>query len=185
MRNPEIAIAPMGEQSGTWQIAGDQVQLDSTQRGSKERSQIKIRFRLSKRSLKMQRIYDSSRTDTYSRMSLPSCQPRSPARHTFIRGDLVGSWRCHYRTHDTEFVFQSAGRAMLYVWDLGDRRKILDLFWHCAGTTITMREPNGTVSADDGFRWNIIGSSRDCLIVHHRSMTYTLRRFKGSASNPH
>jgi|GEM_PF-6555427 len=183
LRNPVVAIAQMGERFGTWQIAGDRVQLDSTQHGSKERSQIKMRFSVSKRSLKMQSVYDASRTDTYSRMSLPSCQPRSPARHTFTRDDLVGSWRCHYRTHDTEFVFQSGGRAMLYVWDLGDRRKISDLFWRCVGTTVTMREPNGIVSADDGFLWNIIGSSRDCLIIRHGSMTYTLRRSKGSASD--
>jgi hypothetical protein len=183
LRNPVVAIAQMGERFGTWQIVGNQVQLDSRQHGSKERSQIKMRFSVSNRSLKMQSDYDPSRTDIYSRMRLPSCQPRSSARHTFIREDLVGSWRCHYRTHESEFVFQPAGTAMLYVWDLGNRRKISDLIWGCAGTTVTMHEPNGIVSADDGFLWNVIGSSRDCLIIHHGSMTYTLRRSQGSASD--
>src|SRR5205823_1833748 len=30
-RNPELAVAQMGEQSGTWQIAGDRIVLDSAE----------------------------------------------------------------------------------------------------------------------------------------------------------
>jgi hypothetical protein len=167
LRNPVVAIAQMGERFGAWQIVGDQVQLDSTRYGSKERSQIKMRFSISNRSLKMQSDYDPSRIDIYSRMKLPSCHPRASARNTFIRDDLVGCWRCHYRTNESEFVFHPTGRAMLYVWDPGDRRKISDLIWGCVGTTVTMHEPNGIVSADDGFLWSVIGSSRDCLIIRH------------------
>jgi hypothetical protein len=56
-RNPELAVARMGEEFGTWQIAGDRVVLDSTGVSPKQQSRVSLRFRLSDGSLRMQRFY--------------------------------------------------------------------------------------------------------------------------------
>src|SRR5207249_4801453 len=122
MRNPELAVAQMGEQFGTWQVAGDQVVLDSTEASSKRQSRVSLRFRLSDHSLRLQRFYDNPRTDTYRRLRVPVCGDVGLRAHAALdERALVGRWRGHYRTHDTEFAFQPDRRVDFYSWDLGSR----------------------------------------------------------------
>jgi hypothetical protein len=177
-RNPELAVARMGEQFGTWQIAADRVVLASTEVSPKRQSRVTLRFRLSDDSLRMQRFYDTPRTDTYRRLHLPMCAEFRSAAHVVLdERTLIGRWRGHYRTHDTEFSFEPDRRVTLYSWDLGDRRKFEDATWHFSRGVITIKPGKDSLMSDSHIRWRIIRTGSSCLVVTDGSeMSYTLRR---------
>ena len=83
-RNPELAVAQMGEQFGTWQIASDRVVLDSNEVSPKRQSHVSLRFWLSDDSLRLQRFYDTPRADTYRRLHLPVCAELRSAAHDVL-----------------------------------------------------------------------------------------------------
>jgi hypothetical protein len=177
MKNPTLAVARMSEQFGTWHIAGDRMVLDSTQRGSKERSRIDLKFTVGEHSLKMQRVWDASGTDRYRRMTLPRCAETRFATYKLAdERALVGRWRGHYRTHDTEFAFDSSRRVTLYSWDLGNRRKFSEATWHLRKNTIRIKPTKDDL---DGITWQVIRVGKSCLVVSDGSeMSYTLQRVR-------
>jgi hypothetical protein len=179
MKNPELAVTEMAEQFGTWRVEDHQLKLDSTQRWDKKRTRINLQFSVTNGRLRMQRVYDPAKTDTYSRMSLPSCAEGTKAAALRFNTDvLIGRWRGHYRTHDTEFSFEAANRASLYAWDLGDRRKFEDATWHLSKNVITIK-PKDSLMADSQIRWTIIHIGYKCLVVSDGSeMPYTLQRIE-------
>src|SRR5207244_4047899 len=140
-RNPELAVAQMGEEFGTWQVAGDRVVLDSTEVSPKRQSHVSLRFRLTNGSLRLQRFYDTPRADTYRRLHLPVCDELRSAAHNMLdERTLIGRWRGHYRTHDTEFAFQPDRRVDFYSWDLGTRRKFAEAIWRLRKDVVSMKE---------------------------------------------
>lgn len=175
-RNPELAVAQMGEQVGTWQIAGDRLVLDSTEVWPKRQSHVSLRFRLRDDSLRLQRFYDAPRTDTYRRLHLPACaELRSAAHEVLDQRTLVGQWRGHYRTHDTEFAFQPDRRVDFYSHDLGSRRKFSEATWRLRKDVVSMK-----AHRDDGrITWHILRVGRRCMVVSDGSeMSYTLQRIE-------
>jgi len=140
-RNPELAVAQMGEQSGTWQIAGDRIVLDSAE------------------------------------ISPVCAEFRSAAHAVLDERTLVGRWRGHYRTHDTEFSFEPDRRVTLYSRDLGDRRKFEEATWHFSRGVITIKPGKDSLMSDSHIRWRILRTGSSCLVVSDGSeMSYTLRR---------
>ena len=181
MKNKALVLAAMSEVSGEWQVRGDRLKLDGTERPLNEPFHDSVRFNVSNRGLKMQRRRTDPKVDNYMRFALPVCES---ARSTgaIDRRNLIGSWRCHYRTHDAEFVFREHSVAALYAWDVGKRMKVFDLIWKLSESTITMREPHGTINEEKGILWKVTRFSKDCFTVRHGSMTYTLLRTR-TASN--
>jgi hypothetical protein len=176
LRNPTLAIAQVAEQFGTWRIAGDRLKLESTQRWSNKREPISLRFRLRQRSLAMQSVFYASRTDTYSRMTIPPCTDTpSSADLPFDEQKMLGKWRGHYRTHDAEFSFEPGRHVSLYWWDLGDRRKFEEATWHLKKNTIII---NPTKDASDfEIKWQVMRAGDGCLVVSDGyEMSYTLHR---------
>jgi hypothetical protein len=172
-RNSELAVARMGEEFGTWQIAGDRVVLDSTG-ASPRQSRVSLRFRLSDGSLRMQRFYDTPRTDTYRRLHLPMCAELRSAAHAVLdERTLVGRWRGHYRTHNTEFAFQPDRRVEFYSWDLGSRRKFSEATWRLGKDVLSMKaHPD-----NERIIWHILRVGRRCMVVSDGSeMSYALQR---------
>src|SRR5438128_12598201 len=51
--NPELAVAQMGEEFGTWQVAGDRAVLDSAEVSQKPQLHVSLRCRLSAGSLRL------------------------------------------------------------------------------------------------------------------------------------
>src|SRR5438552_3354137 len=101
MSNPELAVAEMAQQFGTWRVEGNRVKLDSTRRWSNERSQVSLKFTLANSVLRMQSPWDRARIDSYHRLKLPNCV--AATRHSSLREqDLIGRWRAHYHTHDCQ-----------------------------------------------------------------------------------
>jgi hypothetical protein len=178
MRNPALAVGQMAEQFGTWRIESHRLKLDSTDRTWNKQSQISIAFTATKRRLRMQSVYDRTRTDTYTRMNLPSCaEGAAAASHPFDQRALVGRWRGHFRTHDTEFSFETGRRVTIYGWDLGDRMKFEDATWHFSRDVITIKPRKESLMSDSQIRWRIIRTGDSCLVVSDgSSMSYTLRR---------
>jgi hypothetical protein len=177
MKNPTLAVARMNEQFGTWHLAGDRVVLDSTERGSKKRSRITLKFTAGEHSLKMQRLWDASGRDRYRRMTFPRCAETRLATDKLPdeRG-LVGRWRGHYRTHDTEFAFESGRRVTLYSWDLGNRFKFSEATWRLRKNTIRIKPTKDDL---DEITWHVIRAGKCCLVINDGSeMSYTLQRVR-------
>ena len=179
MKNPELAVTELAEQFGTWRVEDHQLKLDSTQRRDIKRTRISLQFNLTNDRLRMQRVYDPAKTDTYTRLSLPSCAEGTTAAALHVSTEaLIGRWRGHCRTHDTEFSFEASNRASLYAWDLGDRRKFEDATWHLSKNVITIK-PKDSFMADSQIRWTIIHIDDKCLVVSDGSeMSYTLQRIE-------
>ncbi len=174
-RNPELAVAQMGEQFGTWRRAGDRVVLDSTEASANRQSHVSLRFRLSGDSLRVQRFYDTSRSDTYRRLNLPVCANSHSAARDLNKRALVGGWRGHYRTHDTEFAFQPNGRVDVYSRDRGSRRKFLEATWRLRKNVVIMNTHQG----GGRITWRILRVGRHCMVVSDGSeMSYALQRIE-------
>jgi len=178
MRNPVLAVGHMAEQFGTWRVESHRLKLDSTDCTWNKRSQISLTFTVNNRRLKMQSIYDRTRTDTYTGMNLPSCAEGAAATtHSLDQRALVGRWRGHYRTHETEFCFEPGRRVTLYSWDLGDRQKFEDATWHFSRDVITIKPAKDSLMSDSRIRWRVIRSAASCLVVSDGSeMSYALQR---------
>jgi hypothetical protein len=177
MKNPTLILWQMAEQSGVWSVEGERLKLDSMRRGSNERSQNTVRFRVANHTLTMQNFYDRTKTDNYRRLSLRSCAETAVSNHPFNQQDLIGRWRGHYRTHETEFSFQRPNHVTFYSWDLGDRLKFSEATWRLIGNTITINPPRSSLSFGHVIRWKIIRAGGSCVVVSDgSSMSYTLQR---------
>jgi hypothetical protein len=177
VKNPELAVAEMAEQFGTWRVEGDRLKIDATRRWSNQRSRLSLRFEVANRVLRLQNFYDPSKIDTYDRMQLPYCPKRSVlTSRGFNEHDLLGRWRCHYRTHDCKFVFESDHRAAAYV----DGVRLFEGRWQVKGNTLTIKR---RAERRDGFKdkinWTIVQTGAACFTINDgSSMFYTLQRLK-------
>ncbi len=174
MHNASLAAPQMGEQFGTWHIAGDRIALDSIERDSKRQFHLKLRFRLANHTLTLQRFYDPAYTDTYHRLSLPVCTELHSVHHVLPDEQaLVGVWRGHYRTHDAEFVFQPNRHVAFYSWDLGIRRQFSEGTWRLKKDRVSMKAHGDA----DRISWRILHVGRRCMVVTDGTeMSYTLQR---------
>lgn len=173
--NQELAVADMAEQFGTWRVEGDRLKLNSMRRWSKERSRISIRFEIANGVLRLQDAYDSKKTDIYRRLKSPSCPSQwAVSNRSFSENDLLGRWRCHYRTHDCEFLFEPRHKVSAYAEGV----RVLEGSWQVKGSGLTIKprvkRPDGTNAR---ISWTIVRSSTGCLrISNGSSMAYTLER---------
>jgi hypothetical protein len=100
-------------------------------------------------------------------------QLRSAAHDVLDERTLVGRWRGHYRTHDTEFAFQRDRRVDFYSWDLGSRRKFSEATWRLRKDVLRMKAH----SDDERITWHILRVGRRCIVVSDGSeMSYALQR---------
>src|SRR6266403_2252008 len=176
LKNRELAVADMAEQSGTWQVGGDRMKFYLTRHWPKERWQRSVRFRVRNGVLSMQNVYDRTRTDMYSRLSLPPCAGIPAPTSRLREEDILGEWRGHYRTHDVQFVFESGNRATAY----SEGIEIYHGTWRAAGRVITI-EPH--FKHDEGLNhrivWTVLHQGQHCLTIGDgSSMSYVLQHLR-------
>jgi hypothetical protein len=177
--NAILAVVPLQEQFGTWHIAGDRLTLNATDSYSKKRSQKRLQLmEISKNRLE---ITVSGHTDTYRRIHLPICSEVSAETRAVREEELIGIWRCHYRTHDYEFSFQRGHRVTLYGADPPDRpSKMYTGSWKLKGNTLTTMPPRDSLDTpDEKSVWRITQIGRQCLVfLDDSSMPYVLQRLR-------
>jgi hypothetical protein len=123
----------------------------------------------------MQDVYDSQKTNIYRRLTLPSCPQRlAVTNHSFSEDDLLGRGRCHYRTHDCEFFFESQHKVAAYAEGV----QLLEGRWQLRGNVLTIKRH---IERPDGFneriKWTIVRAATGCLTINDgSSMAYTLQR---------
>ena len=178
--NAIIAVVPLQEQFGTWQIDGELLTLYATDRYSRKRS--RKRLRLAEVANNTMRIRVGGHSDTYRRIHLPTCsEPAAEVKHAIRAESLIGTWRCHYRTHDYEYSFQRGHRVTISASDPPDRpHKMYTGIWSIRGTTLTMKPPRDSFNTpDEKAVWNIIRVSKQCLVFRDgSSMSYVLQRLR-------
>jgi hypothetical protein len=178
VKNRELVLSAMTEISGRWLIDGNRLTLDGTERPYKESFRGSLRFSVNDGRLRVQRASGGSKVDTYTRFRLARCEPSMGPNQALEARDLIGRWRGHYRTHDSEFIFRQHGIGALYALDAAKPMKVFDLIWNLSGNVLMMRQPHGKISEDEGILWEITAFFGNCFTVRHGSMTYTFVRTK-------
>ncbi len=178
--NAIIAVVPLQEQFGTWQVDGELLTLYATDRYSGKRSRKLLR--LAEVANNTMRIRVGGHSDTYRRIHLPTCSGpvAGDVKHTMRAESLIGSWRCHYRTHDYEFVFQRGHRITIFGSDPPDRPRKMDTgTWSIRGTTLTMKRRDSFSTPNEKAVWKIIRVGKQCLVFRDgSSMSYVLQRLR-------
>ena len=173
--NAVLAVVPLHEQSGTWQLRGMRLIIDATTRHTDKQTRKQLRIvSVSPRSLRVRTA--DGHTDTYRRLPDPFCAPPpSPHHRRVLRDAVIGRWRGHYRTHEIEINVEGAGRGTIRTWDVGSRPSSYNYRWRLANNTLVMNPREG----DGKIRWFLDSATGDCISFRDGSgMLYTLQRVR-------
>jgi hypothetical protein len=177
--NAIIAVIPLQEQSGTWELHGTRLTVDAVAPDTHARMQKRFKIvDVTGHSLVLGTM--DGHMDTYRRLRYPACVDTQSRRDRGVSIDaVVGRWRGHYRTHELELSLDRGGRAVMDSSDLGHS-------YHASGTcTWQLRTKILTllpVKEEDRqgpIEWTLTTMSRDCFsFTDHSGMVYTLQRMR-------
>ena len=163
------------EETGSWQLKGDQLLLDSVVTWSKERRQISRTLVQISRTGLITKSFDGSENLTYKRLKETTCAPSSNA--TVSEAALFGSWQTHSNTHDYQYRFASGSHVTLFGFISDEWRLLLEGEWHIKNGRLIIKfrkDPAGPVEREEDV-WTITAMGTDCLAVNG---AYTLQRVK-------
>jgi hypothetical protein len=170
-----IAIIPLQEQSGTWQLHGTRLTVEAVDSHTHARTQ--KRFKIvdaTDRSLVLGTV--DGHIDTYRRIPYPACVDMQLRRGVPIDA-VVGRWRGHYRTHELELSLNRGGRALMGASDPGRPYHTSGACtWELRNNTLTLL-PVKEEDRQGPIEWTLTAISRDCFsFTDHTGMLYTLQR---------
>jgi hypothetical protein len=171
----ELVTPSPREETGSWQLKGDQLLLDSIVTWSKERRQTsRTLVKISGTALNI-KSSDGSENLTYKRLKETTCAPSPNA--TISEATLLGAWQTHANTHDYQYRFTSGAHVTLFGFISDEWRPLLEGEWHIKDGRVIIKfqkDPSGPVEREEDV-WTITAMGTDCLAVNG---AYTLQRVK-------
>ncbi len=174
-----IAVIPLREQSGTWQLQGTRLTLDAADPHTHERRRQRLKIiHVTDRALRLRTL--DGHIDTYRRLGYSTCSNTQLRRDRGVSIDaVVGRWRGHYRTHDVELSLSQGGRAIMGASDPGHAfRTSGACTWQLTSKTLTLL-PVKEEDRQGPIEWILTAMSRDCFsFTDHSGMVYTVQRVR-------
>jgi hypothetical protein len=175
-----IAVIPLREQSGTWQLHGTRLTVDAAEPHTHERTQKRLQIiDVTDRALRVRTL--DGHIDTYRRLRHPTCLGTEVRRRDggVSIDAAVGRWRGHYRTHDLELSLNRGGRAIMGGSDPGHAYHASGVCtWQLRSKTLTLL-PVKEEDRQGPIEWILTAMSRDCFsFTDHSGMVYTLQRVR-------
>jgi hypothetical protein len=162
------------EETGSWQLKGKQLLMDSVVTWSKERRQVSRTLLQATRTELVIKSLEPSKNLTYKRLKEAACVPSSSATAALDEAALLGSWQTHYNTHDYQYRFSSGARAGLFGFISEEWQLLLEGQWHIKDHRIFIqfqKNAYGPVEEEKDI-WTITAIGTDCIAV------------KGASSRP-
>jgi hypothetical protein len=162
------------EETGSWQLKGDQLLLDSVVTWSKERRQSSRTLLQATRTALVIKSLEGNKIFTYKRLEEAACAPSSRATAALDESALLGSWQTHYNTHNYQDRFSSEARVGLFYFISEEWQLLLEGQWHIKDGRIFIqfqKNAYGSVEREEDI-WMITAIGTDCLVV------------KGASSRP-
>ena len=162
------------EETGSWQLKGNQLLMDSLVTWSKVRRQLSRTLMQTGRTALVIKSSEGSKNLTYRRLEEAACVPSSSATAAPDGPALLGSWQTHYNTHDYQYRFSSGGYVELFCFISEEWQLLLKGQWHVKDHRIFLQfqeNAYGPVEREEDI-WTITAVGTDCIAV------------KGASSRP-
>ncbi len=170
----ELVIPSPLEETGSWQLKGNQLLMDSLVTWSKVRRQLSRTLMQTGRTALVIKSSEGSKNLTYRRLEEAACVPSSSATAAPDGPALLGSWQTHYNTHDYQYRFSSGGYVELFCFISEEWQLLLKGQWHVKDHRIFLQfqeNAYGPVEREEDI-WTITAVGTDCIAV------------KGASSRP-
>ena len=169
------------EETGSWQLKGDQLLLDLVDTWSEERRHISRTLVEVSRTALITKDFEGSKNLTYKRLKEATCTAPSNAITALSEAALLGSWQTHANTHDYQYRFTSGSHIALFGFISDEWRLLLEGEWHIKDGRLIIKfqkYPSGPVEREEDV-WTITAMGTDCLAVNAAfSRPYVLQRVK-------
>ncbi|PYK65200.1 MAG: hypothetical protein DME50_09485 [Verrucomicrobia bacterium] len=154
------------EETGSWQLKGDQLLLDSIVTWSKDRRQTSWTLLQVSRTALVTKSLEGGKSLTYKRLEEAACTP-SPSAIALGEPALLGSWQTHYNTHDYQYRFSSGARVGVFCFISEERQLLLEGQWHIKDGKIFIqfqKNVYGPVEREEDI-WTVVAIGTDCIAV--------------------
>ena len=165
MSTPEVP-----EDKGTWRIEGNQIKVEAIWLFTQNRHSVTAALDRVSGSLVVADS-DEPAPRTYRRFQIPACADATvlAAQQPLHDVDLIGSWRAHEDTLDSQYFFEANGRHSSRAFFLDDWHPLGEGEWHLAENRISIRKKKaGSESKryiDES--WLITARGKTCLRIQH------------------
>jgi hypothetical protein len=156
------------EETGSWQLKGDQLLLDSVDTWSKERRHISRTLVEVSRTALITKGFQGAENLTFKPLKEATCAPSSNARAAVSEAALLGSWQTHANTHDYQYRFTSGAHVALFGFISDEWRLLLEGEWHIKDGRVIIqfqKDASGPVEREEDV-WTITAMGPNCLAVN-------------------
>jgi hypothetical protein len=175
----ELVIPSVTEETGTWQVEGNQLKLDGTVTWSKKGSNTTMSLLQITKDTLVARRPGGNMNVTYTRLRVPACATSIVGGNALNEAYLFDTWQIHSNTHDYQYSFRNDHSVSVSALNSGRRFQVDEGTWRLSGNDIVMQFKNsGNEPANEEERWAITGTGADCFAIKAGQISYTLSRVK-------
>ncbi len=166
-----ITPSPL-EETGSWQLKGDQLLLDSVVTWNKQQNQFSRTVVSVGGTALVIKTVDGSKSLLYKRLAEVACDPSSDPSSALSEATLLGSWQTHYNTHDYQYRFSRDGRVdLFYLFPDGLWQPLLAGEWHIENGKLFIqfqKDASGPIQEKEDI-WTPIAIRANCIAMRGNS----------------